>query len=286
MKMKLNPLCAFVLIVLTASSCTKLNSGDSFNQTYDGIEYNFEVIVSKMGYVRLSPVSSPSVVTGDIVLPTFGQYDGDTYTVTQIAEEAFEDYTGITSIVLPETISQIEEEAFAGCFNLRSINTPQTLSVIGEYAFDGCVQLEKFSLEASISELGEGAFRNCARLEKLEFTPTFTKIPDELCMGCLSLKEVVLPSTIMNVGWSAFEGCRSIRSVTMDRSVQSIGSRAFYGCTAIQSIECLTATPPACPSDVFVGVNPEIPVTVPMANVNSYLNASGWSYFVNYIGVY
>lgn len=66
-------------------SCTKLNSGDSFNQTVGGIEYNFEVIVSKLTYVRLTPVSLPSAVKGNITLPTTAEYDGVTYTVTQIA---------------------------------------------------------------------------------------------------------------------------------------------------------------------------------------------------------
>ena len=129
-----------ILMVIAAaiSSCTKLNSGDSFNQISDGIEYNFEVIVSKMTYVRLTPVSAPTGVKGDIKLPAKAEYDGVTYTVTQIGQQAFRDYTGITSVTLPETLSQIESEAFAGCTSLQSINTPQPLSVIGEYAFDGC----------------------------------------------------------------------------------------------------------------------------------------------------
>ena len=277
-----------LLLALAAAlpSCTRLNSGESFNQTVGGIEYNFEVIVSKIAYVRLTPVSDPSVVKGDITLPTTAEYDGVTYTVTQIGQQAFRDYTGITSVILPRTLSQIENEAFAGCTSLRAINTPQPLSVIGEYAFDGCSALKAVSLEASISELGRGAFRGCASLEELAFTPTITEIPDELFSGCTGLKEIRLPSTIMHVGASAFEGCASARSIKIDRSLQEMGARAFSGCFAVESVSCMTATPPVCSADTFDGIPAGIPVTVPMANVDDYRYSSGWNRFSNYIGKY
>ena len=284
--MKTKILTFLLALIAAMPSCSKLKSGDSFNQTIGGIEYNFEVIVSKMTYVRLTPISLPSAVKGDITLPAMAEYDGVTYTVTQIGQRAFRDYTGIISVTLPKTLSQIEEEAFAGCTSLQAINTPQPLSVIGEYAFDGCSSLKAFSLEASISELGKGAFRDCASLEELVFTPTFTEIPDELCCGCISLKEISLPSTIMHVGASSFEGCTSARAINIDRSLQNIGPRAFSACSAVEAISCMTATPPVCSANTFGGIPADIPVTVPMANVGDYRKATGWNRFSNYIGKY
>jgi len=286
MKTIVKNLCAIVALSLALASCTKLNSGDSFNATVDGIEYNFEVIVSKVAFVRLRPVSGPAIVTGNVTLPTTSKYDGVTYTVTQIASNAFKGYSGITTVVLPSTLSQIEEGAFAGCTSLESINTPQPLSVIGDYAFDGCYSLKAFSLDASISELGVGAFRNCSSLTGLEFTPTFTDIPARLCEGCSGLTAIELPSTILSVGESAFEGCTGVVSVSMDRSVQTLGAKAFSGCSFIQDIRCLTATPPAAAETTFYLVDPLIRVTVPMASVSSYQNAPGWSRFANIIGTY
>ncbi len=284
--MKTQLLTLLLSLAAAIPSCTKLNSGDSFNQTIGGIEYNFEVIVSKMTYVRLTPVTGPAFVSGDITIPAKAQYDGVSYTVTQIGQGAFRDYTGITSVTLPKTLSQIENEAFAGCTSLRTINTPQPLSVIGEYAFDGCRQLRAFSLDASISELGKGAFRGCASLEELVFTPTFAEIPDELCSGCIGLKEISLPSTIMRVGDGAFEACASAREIKIDRSLQSMGARAFSGCFAVESISCMTATPPLCSENTFDGIPAGIPVTVPMANVDEYRFATGWNRFSYYIGKY
>ncbi len=278
----------YVLIALLAvlPSCTKLKSGDSFKQTHQGVEFRFEVIVSRMSYVRVSPVTGRNELKGAVVIPAIAEYEGVKYTVTQIGEMAFKDYVGITSVTLPKTLSQIEKEAFAGCVSLREINTPQPLSVIGEYAFDGCSSLRAFSLAASISELGTGAFRGCVLLSEMNFTPTFSAIPDELCSGCVSLKKIELPSTIMKVGESAFEGCLSAQSISIDRSLQTIGAYAFAGCSGLSSIVCLTATPPACPANAFDGISGTVPVTVPMASVADYKKAAGWSKFLNISGKY
>lgn len=282
MKLKLFSILAVVAAI--SSACTSLNSGDSFNQTIDGVEYNFEVIVSKMNFVRLSPVSSPALLTGKLVLPASTQYEGVKYVVTQIGERAFKNYAGITAVTLPSTLSQIEKEAFAGCTALQEINVPQPLSVIGDYAFDGCKSLKAFSLKASISELGIGAFRGCESIKELEFTPTFSAIPDELCLGCTSLKAINLPSTIMSVGESAFEDCLSAATISIDSSLQTIGANAFAGCTSVESIVCMTPTPPTCTANTFTGINTLIPVTVPMANVEQYYAAEGWNRFANIIG--
>ncbi len=282
--MKMKILSILVALAVILPSCTKLNSGDSFNLSIGEAEYNFEVLVSKMTYVRLTPVSGPDVIKGEISLPASAEYDGVKYVVTQIGERAFKNYTGITKVTLPKTLSQIEKEAFAGCIALREINTPQPLSVIGDYAFDGCISLQAFSLNASISGLGVGAFRGCAALTEMSFTPTFTAIPEELCSGCASLRNIALPSTISSVGASAFAGCVSAKTITMDRSVQTIGSLAFAGCASVESITCMTATPPTCSANTFDGIDVYIPLNVPPANVTDYRNAIVWNRFLNVIG--
>jgi len=275
-----------MVCLATLSSCSGLKCGETFTQTYNAVEYNFEVIVSYMPYVRISPLTPPDSVKGEVVLPELVEYDGHTYKVTQIGQGAFQDYKYITSIKLPAILSVIEDEAFKDCIGLRTINTPQPLSKIGKYAFDGCLQLQEFSLDASISELGEGAFHKCTSLKELNFTPTFTAIPDELCKGCVMLQKVELPSTIMTIGASAFEGCVLVKSISFDSSVQRIGVDAFKGCWATEQIRCKTPTPPECSSDSFDGIDTDIPVIVPMAHVADYQNAIGWDRFTNITGEY
>ncbi len=274
------------VIFTTAPSCSKLHSGDTFIATENGVDFRYEVIVSRMNYVRVSPVAGSDMLSGEITIPARVCYDHDDFVVTQIAENAFRNYSLITSVVLPSTLTTIEGGAFQGCSSLTTINTPQPLSVIGDHAFDGCVNLEAFDLMASISTLGEACFRGCEKLSDLTFPTSFTEIHDEAFYGCVSLTELVLPSTVMKIGDDAFGACAGLTSVSMDRSVGEIGEGAFAGCTSLAELTCLTATPPRCDANTFDGINESIPVTVPMASVDYYRTATGWSHFTNYSGVY
>lgn len=274
------------LFGITLPACTELQSGDTFITMVQGVEYKCEVIVSKMNYVRISPIAKPEQLSGAITIPSTVKYDGDNFIVTQVAKEAFKDYANLSSVTLPSTLSVIEDGAFQGCISLQTINTPQPLSTIGKNAFDGCVSLEYFDLEASLSTLGTGCFRNCTKLSGIKFPSSFSEIPNEAFYGCTSLENIALPATIMQIGDRAFAYCKGVSRIIMDRSVQNIGDGAFYNCLSVESITCLTATPPTCYNSTFEGIATDIPVTVPMAHVNDYKSAIGWNHFTNFQGTY
>ena len=276
--------CSVILFFAFITGCSKLKAGDTFTATTDGVEYQYEVIVSRMNYVRVVPVSGN--LSGIITIPSAVSYEGDNFVVTQVGENAFRDCAAITSVTLPKTLSIIEASAFAGCVALEKINTPQPLSVIGDYAFDGCVSLKEFSLDASVSSLGKGCFRGCSALKTIEFPSSFTEIPDEAFYGCISLEEIRCPATVMKIGKDAFGECVNAKEIYLDRSVQSIGSRAFAGCSEVASMTCLTATPPVCSADTFERIPSDIPVTVTMSCVENYRAAAGWNHFTNFKGIY
>ena len=58
-----------------------------------------------------------------------------TYTVTSIADGAFQNNTNITSITIPETVTNIGANAFEGCNKLSSIIIGKAVSSIGSKAF-------------------------------------------------------------------------------------------------------------------------------------------------------
>jgi len=254
----------FVVVMLLAimmTNCTSPLIG-TFTTTTDGVVYEYEIIVPMTNFVRLKTVTSPTPLTGEVTIPSAVSHGDIIYAVSQIGESVFENCTGITKVTLPSTISVIEEKAFKGCTALQEINTPQPLSSIGDYAFDGCIALDDVSLNASISTMGAGCFRNCS-----------------------SLSEIVLPTTLNNLPTKAFQGCTSLSSIYIDRNMLSIGSQAFDGCAAVTAFTCLTPTPPTCDSNTFNGMNPNLTINVPAANVYQYRAATGWNYFTNFNGI-
>ena len=258
--MRIKSILALALIALTMTNCSSLNL-TTFNATTNGVEYKYEVIVPLTNFVRATAITPADQLTGEVVIPSTVNYNGTNYVVSQIGKSAFEGYSGITKMTIPSTVSIIEEKAFRNCTALREINTPQPLSTIGDYAFEGCSSLESYGLQASISKLGEGCFRNCT-----------------------SLTSVTFPTSLNNIPAKAFEGCTALEEIYIDRNMLTIGSKAFFGCASVTDFTCLTPTPPTANSDTFEGMDVNLPVTVPMANIEQYRTATGWSYFANYQG--
>ena len=58
---------------------------------------------------------------GKVEIPATVEIDGKTYTVTEIAANAFKDNKELTEVTIPGTVTKIGDGAFAGCENLRAI---------------------------------------------------------------------------------------------------------------------------------------------------------------------
>ena len=58
---------------------------------------------------------------GKVEIPATVDIDGKTYTVTEIAADAFKDNKELTEVTIPGTVTTIGDGAFAGCENLRGI---------------------------------------------------------------------------------------------------------------------------------------------------------------------
>ena len=58
---------------------------------------------------------------GKVEIPEKVEIDGKTYTVTEIAANAFKDNKELTEVTIPGTVTTIGDGAFAGCENLRAI---------------------------------------------------------------------------------------------------------------------------------------------------------------------
>ena len=78
---------------------------------------------------------------GDIVIPETVVYEGETYRVTAIADNAF-----------------------SGQNSLTSVNTGHSVKSIGKYAFDACESLSSIYLGSAVEQIHEMAIMNCNQL--------------------------------------------------------------------------------------------------------------------------
>ena len=115
--------------------------------------------------------------SGELVIPS--KLDG--YSVTSIADAAFNWCTSLTKVTIPASIISLQPRVFFNCTNLStvvfssgsqlteigfscfagtsisSITIPNTVTVIGDYAFEG-TKLTKITLPPNLTSLGVGVF--------------------------------------------------------------------------------------------------------------------------------
>ena len=224
----------------------------------DGIYYG--IISSADRTVKVVKPAFPATYEGDIVIPDSVSYDGETYRVASIGDNAFYDCRSLTSIELPAGLTSIGDYAFNGCAGLTSIDLPESLTrimpsafklctsltsidlpagleTINPFVFYACSSLTAIELPAGLESIGEGAFYACSSLTAIELPAGLTSIGRGAFRECRSLTAIELPEALTSIVQSAFEDCSSLTAIELPAGLERIGKSAFSGCRSLTAIE-------------------------------------------------
>lgn len=189
---------------------------------------------------------APITVSGSFTVPKGIQH---------IADQAFQDRTGITSITIPNYVKSIGVSAFAGCTKVKFVtfsgSRKNDLS-IGEAAFRGCATLDSVifegstngELEKGVITIGASAFAPAGegekRLRTVEFKDgvNISQIGTAAFANQSGLYSLSFGNNICvaEIGMSAFENNILLTSIAIPASTVKIGNNAFKGCTGISSV--------------------------------------------------
>ena len=156
--------------------------------------------------------------------------------VRKIEKGLFQNFTSLTSVILPDSITSIPIEAFQSCRSLASIIIPDSVKYIGDFAFEDCTSLASITIPDSVTDIGESAFEKCSSLASITIPNSVTDINSSVFRGCSSLASITIPDSVQTIGPGAFWECTSLASITIPDSVTYIGNAAFKGCTSLTSI--------------------------------------------------
>ena len=226
-----------LLLALVASVSTAF----AHDAEIDGIYYNFKTsFVPPMSFNYTATVTYcgdySNEYSGSVVIPSSVTYDGTTYSVTSIGDEAFRSCESLTSITIPNSVTSIGKNAFYDCSSLTSITIPNSVTSIGELAFYYCSSLTSVTIPNSVTSIGWATFSGCSSLTSVTIPNSVTSIGDQAFSNCYSLTSVTIPNSVTTIGYSAFSSCSSLTSVTIPNSVTSIKSYTFSGCSSLISI--------------------------------------------------
>lgn len=195
------------LTLLTALCCTIMaNAENQYAKCIDNIYYilnsSDKTAGVTWGYLQSCATDE---YTGDIHIPNTVEYEGVTYNVTYIGDDAFYDCTGLNSITYSDNLQSIGAYAFKGCTGLRSIKLPKDMEVIRVNTFEGCTGLTSITLPEKLKSIFVEAFK-----------------------GCTNLTSVVIPSNVTSIGDLAFNGTTNMKEVFVySESLTDVGTKAW-----------------------------------------------------------
>ncbi len=239
---------------------------------------SFEYTETEDGYTI--SLKSGYMVSGDITIPS--SYEGKP--VVEIAENAFKDNTGITSIVVPESVKTISFGAFGGCTSLREIKLPfigrsadeeaTRWSVLGYIFGDGDTDDNMSYSSTQYVTSGSSGFTSQApnssryyyyaipkSLRKVTVTSQ-TVIPAYAFRNCDLLEEVIYEKSVTSIGNYAFSGCSKLTGFAMASGLETIGEGAFYNCESFDSLN-LPSSLTTIGAHAFYGMEQITSVTIP-----------------------
>ena len=91
--------------------------------------------------------------------------------MTSIGSSAFRNFSGLTSITIPNSVTSIGDQAFAGCSGLTSITIPNGVRSIGDYTFQDCTHLHSVTIGTGVTSIGN-VFYNCKPQKVIWLTNT------------------------------------------------------------------------------------------------------------------
>ncbi|MCD8208369.1 MAG: leucine-rich repeat protein [Bacteroidales bacterium] len=186
--------------------------------------------------------------------------------VTEIADNAFANCTGITEVVLPDGIKTLGKQAFYCCTALTSINLPEGLIEIGDEAFANCTALTSVTLPKSLEKLGSysgatlvsmNVFSGCTALASIAVTNgnlnflskngvlylANNGVATELLYCPMNNSEtaVEIPSTVTNIVANSFRDNSTVTKVSFENGEVegelTIGDSVFQGAQKLETVE-------------------------------------------------
>ena len=178
-----------------------------------------------------------------------------------IADLAFGNCTGLTSITIPDSTIRIGIYAFEYCSSLTSITIPDSVTSIGFDAFlgtsyykdndnwvNGVLYIDNhlifakenisgnYIIKDGTKSIASNAFDECEDLTSVTIPNSVTGIGRAAFADCSGLTSITIPDSVTIIEDMAFQCCNGLTSITIPNSVKIIGEYAFNWCSELTSV--------------------------------------------------
>lgn len=167
--------------------------------------------------------------------------------VTAIAPDAFQGFTELSQITIPNSVKTVGEYAFQGCTGLSSVSVGTGLTSIGTGAFQGCSSIAQLTLPDTLTEIGAVAFSGCSALTQVNFPQSLASL-GSWAFANTGITQVSLSNTVSKIGINPFRDCDSLTSITVNyrnRIYKALGNCLIGSSEKVLISGCATSQIPA-----------------------------------------
>lgn len=185
--------------------------------------------VTAAGQVAVAPTHD-ATYQGVQIIPEQVYYDGQTYRVTSIADQAFYQ-SAVTEVQVPASVTRIGTSAFAFSQSLASITLPLHLQAVSQTLLEG-TGIVNVAVPEGITTLGYGAFQSCGQLHTALLPSTLKSIDAYGFNNCHNLMEIycAAPKPPTATAWAIFIGLSGIDVVVPDQAAADLyGTDPVWG---------------------------------------------------------
>ena len=101
--------------------------------------------------------------------------------------------------------------------------------------------------------------------------------------NCRALQSVSIPNSVKSIGKDTFNNCYALQSVSIPNSVTTIGNYAFNYCHASEYDFSKFSKVPTLGTSAFKGIFSSTKILVPSALYDTWVAATNWVTYANYI---
>ena len=182
---------ACVMLAMPVSAADFVVDGIAYLKHDDGTTVGVTSLEVENDY--LGTFIYPDLLEANI--PETVTYNGATYTVTAIENDAFSSSMSaaplpLKKVVIPSTVTTIGAAAFNLSHDIKSVTLGENVQTIGAWAFSGCSSLESIVLPDNLKSIDEGAFIDCSGLKTLTIGNKVERIGSAVFMGCSKLEDI------------------------------------------------------------------------------------------------
>ena len=193
-------------------------------------------------------------------IPSQVVHMGNTYTVTEIGDYAFQACKMLESVIIPNTVKKIGFYVFTGCTKLLNISFPESLEdVMGGalyecawynnqpdglvyvgnllYRYKGTAPVGTIEVREGTKAILDFAFSQQSNIQSVVLPSSVTSVHLQAFANCANLETIVLPDSLSVIDDEAFTNCVKLTAIKLPQILSIIGEGAFSGCSNLSQIE-------------------------------------------------